>query len=221
MNKIQTIKSIDFFKTLNEEQIKYLAEISSIRNFNENTIIYYESDIDYSLQFLISGLVKIYKIDKYNNEIFLYHIYKNNMISELTSIDDETIYCFSNAEFIKEGAILSINFKKFRKQFLDTSILASNFIKEILIKSHQLQCIINRELVFDATAKVAYMLHNDLEIFNSLKKTEIAFMLHIQPETLSRVLKRLTRNNVISVEDKKFTILNEQQLLSSFQGVGL
>ncbi len=221
MNTIQTIKSIDFFETLNEEQIKYLADISLIRNFTKNTIVCYESDIDYSLQFLINGLIKIYKIDKYNNEIFLYHIHQKNMISELTSIDDSTIYCFSNAEFIEDGSILSIDFKRFREYFLDTNLLSSKFIKEILNKSHQLQCIINRELVFDATAKVAYMLHHDLPTFNSLKKTNIAFMLHIQPETLSRVLKRLVRNNVIIVENKNYIIKDEAQLLSSFQGVGL
>lgn len=221
MNTLKTIKSIAFFDTLNEEQLKYLADISMIRSFTKNTIVYYESDIDYSLQFLVSGLVKIYKIDKYNNEIFLYHIYKNNMISELTSIDDSSIYCFSNAEFVEEGAMLSINFEKFRKYFLDTNLLSSQFIKEILNKSHQLQCIVNRELVFDATAKVAYMIYNDLEMFNSLKKTEISFMLHIQPETLSRVLKRLTRNNIIEVIDKRYIVTSEEQLLENFQGVGL
>ncbi len=221
MSTIDTIRSIDFFDSLNDDQFKYLAEISHIRTFVKNTIVYYESDIDYSLQFLISGLIKIYKIDKYNNEIFLYHIYKNHMISELTSIDDSSIYCFSNAEFVEDGSILSIDFKKFKESFLDTGLLASQFIKEILDKSHQLQCIINRELVFDATAKVAFMLNNDLDIFNSLKKTEIAFMLHIQPETLSRVLKRLTRENIIGVENKNYVVLDETHLLSSFQGVGL
>ena len=221
LNTTEVIESIEFFDALNEEQIKYLKSISSIRNFSKDTIVYYESDIDYSLQFLVSGLIKIYKVDKYNNEIFLYHIYENNMISELTSIDDSSIYCFSNAEFIEDGSILSIDFKKFKERFLDTGILASQFIKEILNKSHQLQCIINRELVFDATAKVAYMLHHDLPMFNSLKKTEIAFMLHIQPETLSRVLKRLTRDNVIESHNKNYIILDETQLLSSFQGVGL
>jgi len=217
----EVIESIDFFNTLNEEQMEYLSTISIVRSFSKDTIVHFESDVDYSLQFLVSGLVKIYKIDKFNNEVFLYHIYKNNMISELTSIDSETIYCFSNASFLEDGEIISINFKKFKEYFLDTGILASKFIKEILEKSHQLQCVINRELVFDATAKVAYMLHNDLSMFNSLKKNQIAFMLHIQPETLSRVLKRLVRNNIIALEDKEYIILDKAQLFATFQGVGL
>ena len=221
MNIGQIIKSIDFFSLLSEEQLEFLVDISMIRSFSKDTIIYYESDLDYSLQFLVSGLVKIYKVDKHNNEIFLYNIYKNNMISELTSMDNESIYCFSNASFVEDGEILSINFKKFKEYFLDSGILASKFINEILHKTHQLQCIINRELVFDATAKVAHMLHYELDMVNSNKKTQIAFMLHIQPETLSRVFKRLTRDNIIKVEDKKYVVIAEDKLLSIFQGVGL
>lgn len=221
MNTIDNIKSIDFFNTLDSKQMAYLESISLVRSFDKDTIIYYESDIDYSLQFLLSGIVKIYKIDKYDNEIFLYYIYPKNMISEFTSMDDTSIYCFSNAEFTQNGAILSINFKKFKEYFIDTGILASQFIKEILNKSHQLQCILNRELVFDATSKVTYMIHNDLAMFNSLKKTEIAFMLHIQPETLSRIIKKLLRNNIIEQIDKKYIVKDELQLLASFQGVGL
>ena len=221
MDILTSIKSINFFDTLTPSQINYLTDISMIRSFEKDTIVYFESDVDYSLQFLVSGLVKIYKIDKYNNEIFLYHIHKGDMISELTSIDKESIYCFSNAAFIQEGIILSVNFKKFKSYFLDSGILSSKFIKEILEKSHQLQCIINRELVFDSTAKVAHMLYHDLEMFNSEKKTQIAFMLHIQPETLSRVLKRFTRDMIIEVVEKKYIIKDEEKLSSIFKGIGL
>jgi len=217
---INAIKSIDFFNDLNDEQIEYLKDISVLRKFSADTIVYYEDDIDYSLQFLVNGLIKIYKIDKYDNEIFLYYIYKNNMISEFTSIDDETIYCFSNAEFVEDGAILSIDFKKFKKEFIDTGVLTNKFVKEILSKTHQLQCILNRELVFDATAKVSFMLSNDLDMFNKLKRTEVAFMLHIQPETLSRVLKKLVRREVIEIQNNMIEVLDDEQLSSIFRGIG-
>ena len=93
---------------------------------------------------------------------------------------------------------------------------------EILLeKTHQLQCIVNRELVFDATAKVAFMLNQDIDMFNKLKRQEVSFMLHIQPETLSRVLKRLTRNGVILVENGDVIIINKDALISIFRGVGV
>ncbi len=58
-------------------------------------------------------------------------------------------------------------------------------MNSLLKKTNQLQSLVNRELVFDATAKVAYMLVSDLNMFNKLKRQDVSFMLHIQPETLS------------------------------------
>ena len=94
-------------------------------------------------------------------------------------------------------------------------------LEVLLNKTHQLQCIVNRELVFDATAKVAFMLSQDLEMFNRLKRQEVSFMLHIQPETLSRVLKRLVRNGTINIENGEVTIENEEELISIFREVGI
>ena len=217
----QSIRKISFFNNLNDEQIDLIASISNESTYSSNSILYYESDENNNLLFLVDGLIKIYKIDKFDNEIFLYHIYKNSMISELTSIKQNEIYCFSNAEIIEDSTILSINFDKFKEYFLSKNILTMELLEVLLNNTHQLQCIVNRELVFDATAKVAFMLNQDLEMFNRLKRQEVSFMLHIQPETLSRVLKRLTRNGVILVENGDVIIINKDALISIFKGVGV
>lgn len=221
MKTAETIKSIDFFNELKDEEIGLLSSISNVYKYPKKSILNYESDVNPNIVFLISGLMKIYKVDKFNNEIFLYHIHEKSMISELSSIKQDSIYCFSNSEFIEDSVVLSIDFKKFNEYFLSKNILTMKFMEELLEKSHQLQCIINRELVFDATAKVAFMLENDLEMFNKLKRQEVSFMLHIQPETLSRVLKRLKRNGVIDVVNSKVTIENKEHLSSIFRGVGV
>ena len=143
------------------------------------------------------------------------------MISELSSIENNEIYCFSNAEFIEDSVILSVNFEKFQELFLSKNILTTELLEILLNKTHQLQGIVNRELVFDATAKVAFMLNQDLEMFNKLKRQEVSFMLHIQPETLSRVLKRLSRNKTITIENGEVIIINKKELISIFRGVGV
>ena len=149
------------------------------------------------------------------------YFYKNSMISELSSIKQSDIYCFSNAEFIEDSIILSINFEKFQEYFLSKNILTVELMEVLLEKTHQLQCIVNRELVFDATAKVAFMISQDLEMFNKLKRQEVSFLLHIQPETLSRVLKRLTRNGIIQIDNGNIIISNQEELISIFRGVGI
>lgn len=217
----ETIRRISFFNTLNDEQIELIASISNVSRYPNKSILYYESDISRNLLFLVEGLIKIYKVDKFDNEIFLYHIYKNSMISELTSMSKNDIYCFSNAEFTEDSVVLSVNFEKFQELFLSKNILTMELLEILLKKTHQLQCIVNRELVFDATAKVAFMLNQDLEMFNKLKRQEVSFMLHIQPETLSRVLKRLVRNEAIEIDNGEVTITNKESLISIFKGVGI
>ena len=185
MNIRNIIKGISLFRNLNEDQVTFISSISTIEKYPIKSILYYESDVSNNFQFLINGLIKVYKVDKFGNEIFLYHIYENSMISELSSLDDSEIYCFSNAEFMEDSIILNVNFERLQKHFLSKNILISELIEILLEKTHQLQYIVNRELVFDATAKVAFMLKQELHVFNKLKRQEVSFMLHIQPETLS------------------------------------
>ena len=216
-----TIKSIDFFDELDNDQILELASISNVVTYPEKSILFYERDVNVQIMFLVTGLIKVYKLDKFDNEIFLYHIYQNSMISELTRLEDEGIYCFSNAEFAEDSIVLKIDYIKFKELFLSKNILTIQLMNTLLEKTHLLQCLVNRELVFDATAKVAFMLDQNLEMFNKLKRQDVSFMLHIQPETLSRVLKRLSRNNTIEIFEGNIKILNQEMLISTFRGVGI
>lgn len=212
------LKKLSFFSSLNAEQLSSIAKISVIKKHPKDSILYYENDTNNKVYFLVEGLLKVYKIDKYDNEVFLYHIYEDSMISELTSIGESVIHCFSNAEFTQDSIVIEVNFDELKNEFLCKNILNTEFINEILKKTSQLHCVVNRELVFDATAKVAFFLSDDLKIFNSKKRQEVSFMLHIQPETLSRVLKKLSRNEIIDITNSKVTILNYDKLKMIYRG---
>lgn len=215
------IKSIELFNPLNKEEIEKLSTISNVLKYPKGSILFYEGETNKNILFLKEGLIKFYKVDKYDNEIFLYHIAENSMISELSSIYEKEIKSFGNAELLEDSEILSINYESFSKYFLENNILTMRFMEIILLKNHKLQSIINRELVFDATAKVSSILHQDLIMVNKLKRQAISFILHIQPETLSRVLKKLQRSETIKIENSKIIILNKEQLISNFRGVSI
>jgi len=219
MNTKDAIKSITLFNHLDDDDIELIASMSHLSKFDADSILYYESESTDKLLFLVDGLLKVFKIDKYDNEIFLYYIYPNSMISELSNLNENKINCFSNSEFLRESTMLSIDFKRFKDEFLFQNELVFKFISELIYKNQQLQCIVNRELVFDATSKVAFMLMNDLEIFNQLKRNEVSLLLHIQPETLSRVLKRLSRNEIILIDKGIIVINKEEELKKIYMGM--
>ena len=221
MTLSQSIRSLDFFENLSDDQIDILSNFSFISKYEKDSILFYETDLKTNLLFLVSGLIKIYKYDKFDNEIFLYHIYSNSLISELSNLNTNEIFCFSNASFIEDSVVLSIDFLKLQEHFLNNNLLVKELMNSLLKKTNQLQSLVNRELVFDATAKVAYMLVSDLNMFNNLKRQDVSFMLHIQPETLSRVLKKLSRDNIIEIENQQVIIKDEIALNSIFKGVAI
>ena len=214
----EAIKNISLFQNITEETLEKIVSISSLMRYEKDSILFYEAEFSNQLIFLAEGLMKIYKIDKFNNEIFLYYIYQNSMISELSSLEENTIRCFSNAAFVENSAILAIDFKKFKEYILNENPFMINFNKELIYKNQQLQCIVNRELVFDAISKVAFMLINDLLMFNTLKRHEVAVLLHIQPETLSRVLQKLQRTDVITIDRGTIIVQKHDELEKIYNG---
>ena len=208
MSVKSSIESLDFFTKLNTKEIDMLCSISAINNYTDDYILNYENHTDNKLLFLLKGLAKSYKIDKHSNEIFLYYIYENSLISEISDIDSQHILSYSNIALTEDSQILSIDYKEFKKHFLDKNLLCFELVKEMGLRTKKLESLVNREFIFDSVEKVSQMLSSDLEMFNKLKRHDIALILHIQPATLSRVLNRLKRNKIIDIVQGKVSILD-------------
>lgn len=212
-----TLSSLDFFSSLGDEELDLLISFSSISSYAKEYIVHYEKQESSALLFLLQGVAKAYKIDKHNNEIFLHYIYAPSLISDISNLKKEKILTFSNVSLIEDSKILAIEYSKFKEFFLTKGHLCVEFTNEVIAKSNQLQSLINREFIFSSVAKVAMMLHDDLDMFNTLKRSEISLILNIQPETLSRVLNRLKRDNIIDSKNAKIVVLNKEALLSVYE----
>ncbi len=213
------LRNIDLFSSLSEEEIEKLAAISKIEHYAPNSIVFYENDNLSHIYYLVEGRVKLYKIDKYNNEIFLNDMKNDSFIYLVKKSYRNEVVCstFYSVETLTEADILVIDIEKFKNMFISKYEILAGVLHETYKLLAQFQYIINRDLIYDGTAKVAHMLCNDLEEFNTLKKNEIAYHLHIQPETLSRIIKKLEKEGYIKIENRKVTILNRKALESFFK----
>ncbi|MDD2653156.1 MAG: Crp/Fnr family transcriptional regulator [Sulfurimonas sp.] len=212
-----TLSSLDFFSSLADAELELLASFSSVTSYTSGYVLYYEKQESTTLLFLLQGVAKAYKIDKHNNEIFLHYIYAPSLISDISNLKKERLLSFSNISLVEDSKVLAIDYKKFKEFFLAKGHLCLELVNEMVGKSSQLQSLINREFIFSSVAKVAMMLHDDLDMFNSLKRSEISLILNIQPETLSRVLNRLKRDDIIDSKNAKIIVLNKEALLSVYE----
>jgi len=206
------IQSLSFFNTLNEEEVDTLISISFVKEYNNEYILHYENTQSDRLLFLVEGLAKASKIDKHDNEIFLYYVYKNHILSEISTLQDNYLTSYSNMTLIEDSQVLSIDYKAFKTHFLDNGLLCLELANEMIYQSKQLQDLVNREFVFNSVAKVSMMLCSDIDMFNRLKRYDISLMLHIQPATLSRVLNRLKRDAIIDIDHGTVIIRNGKRL---------
>ncbi len=214
----KNLKKIEIFDCLNEDEFDLLASISKLKTYSsQNTIFYEKEKLDF-IYFLINGEVKLYKIDRFNSEVFLNKLEKNSFIYTVSNMCGDSEYgAFYSVEALSDCEVLLIDVKKFKSLFLTKYEILMRILEESYKSILQLQYILNRDIVFDAMAKVAYMLSNDLDAFNKMKKHEIAYYLHIQPETLSRILKKLSRNEFIKSENGKIIICNLDKLKKIYE----
>ncbi len=210
---LQKLQETPLLSSLPLELIREVSLFCKVKRFIKKEVLFYENDEIETIYYILKGSIKFYKVDRFDNEIFLYKLSKNSLIFDLSKLCDEFILqCFANAEFTEDSEVLAIDAKKFKALMKADQKLMQRVMKESFLMVQQMQCIISRDIVFDGTAKVAHMIDNDLDDFNKLKKHEIAYMLHMQPETLSRILKKLARNNIIKIVNSQVVVQNEKEL---------
>lgn len=218
MVDLEYLKEIHFFKDLDEKIAIELLDSAKVRTFNAMDILFYEKEDKDDIYYVVNGSLKFYKVDRFDNEIFLYKLDSHSLVFNVSKLCEEyMVSCYANAEFLEDSEVIIFDGQKFKETMHTNHEFMFKMLQESFRMIQKLQCIISRDVVFDGTAKVAHMLVNDLQTFNHMKKHEIAYMLHIQPETLSRILKKLTRNGTIEIERNTIVIQNVDELREIYE----
>lgn len=214
---IENLKGLHLFKDLSDNELEQIAEYTHLKRYYKGNIIYYEQELKRELYYLKKGQVKVYKVDRFDNEVFLYNIYSDNLITKISNLNENVIRCFGNIECEEDCEVLIIDFEKFSNFCLQKPKILLTLIDIFSQKAMMLECLVNRELVYDGVAKVAFTLVNEPQLFTMLKKRDIAYQLNIQPETLSRILKKLERKELISLESNDVLVLNLEGLKAVYE----
>lgn len=210
------LEQLDFFNGCDPQKLSPLSINTKIKNYEASDILVYEDDDINRVYFLLEGEVKFYKVDRFDNEVFLYTLKDQALLTNIGSLDCDRISCFSNVEFLSRSRVMSCDLKAFNEVVKNDNTLLIRLVNLLANQKQMIDCMVTMGMVHDVTAKVAKMLHGNLDLYNSLKKQEISYRLNIQPATLSRVLAKFIRKGIIIEEDHKTLILLPDELSHYF-----
>ena len=211
---IKDLKKISFFENLDDKELELLSSFSRKRTFSKGEILFYEKDTPNVLTLLTEGVVKVYKTDQKNNEIVLHRFGANNLIAEMAILEE--IPYPASASFDTDGTVVEINFAKFKKDFLSNPDVALNFFKSLSTKIKHLEDVIALNIVLDSTARIAkYICDNENALH--MKHSQLAQYLHMTPETLSRMFKKLVTLGLVEKQSKGYVIKNREGLEVLFE----
>lgn len=210
---MDNIKEIPLFSKMSDDNIKALEKISYFKSYNMDEIVFYEGDDPGTLYILTQGILRLYKTDPKGNEIYIHQFISTGLVGELA--------CFENmnypatARFITKGQVLKIDYKKLEKDFFQNPTVCMEIIKSLTKKVKILSNVIHKEMILTSEAKVAKFIVEHSELFKTLKNTQIASILNITPETLSRILTRFRKSAMITIEKNHHITIHEPLLLTS------
>jgi len=194
------LKNIDLFSNLDENTLSKIYEITTTVKFKKESIIFYEGDSSEYLYCLVAGIVKLYKTSSSNKEIILKYFHSQELIAEVASFENipypATSIAYTDVELLK------IDFSRFKELVYAHPELSIQIQSSLIKKIKNLEQVISTHLVLDAKERISKFIYENTDEFFTIKNVEIAKILNLTPETLSRILRVFKNEKLIDVKNK-------------------
>lgn len=194
------LKNTVLFQNVDEDTIKNIESFTTHHKVSKDNIVFYEGDEPKYLYLLVKGVIKLYKTSSSHKEIVLKYFHENELIGEVANFENipypATAKAYSDVEFLK------VDFEKLKEVIFLNPSLAFNIQTSLIKKIKNLENIISTNLVLDSKERVAKYIYNHCDDFFETKNIEIAEVLGVSPETLSRILKFFKDNGIINIKKK-------------------
>lgn len=203
------LKDIPLFSGLSDRQLTELQTHMHVKHFSKDNIVFYEEEKSEYLYILMKGNVRLYKTTPSGKEVYLHGMTAPTVIALFPAL--ERVAFPATCGFISEGTVGLLPLEEFHKclENLDFSLA---IIKSMSKRMKLLENLLHKETIFSSEAKIADLISNNAKIFQHLKNNEIASMLNITPETLSRILTKMKKEEIITIHEHIVTILDQNAL---------
>lgn len=215
----QILRSHHLFEPLSEEQMDELMSTSQLLNVDKGAPLFRQGEPATAFYFVISGSVKIYRLTPDGQEKVFDVIGERQAFAEAMMLMDTPNYV-ACAEAIGPTQLYKLSSHTYMQLLLNNNRLAFALIGRLSVRLHQRLNEIETLSLKNATHRVVrYLLTQMTPLQTTVSSFElpmakqlIAGHLSIQPETFSRIIRRLTDEQIISQDGRLISVLDPQRL---------
>lgn len=196
----------------------YKSDIKDTIEYNKNTVVFYEDDKIDNIYFIKDGVIKLTKLYPNGEEKIMDILTKGDFIALLTIMQNKNNY------LVTATAITQVTL-----EIIDKEKAIKNYNQNILFKEKCIECASNRignlhdmvygvnnldkedqvlETLKNLYSKFGFEQNKKHYIYLPISKTDLASLIGIRRETLSRKLTKLQKENKIKVKKNIYEIMN-------------
>lgn len=206
------VADIPLFKGLPKEQLDEVVNSMADQTFDRGQTVLSEGEAAEGFFVLVQGKVKIFKLSTEGKEQILHFVGPGESFGEVPMFAGGRFP--ANAETIEKSRIFFFP----RAAFLDLigtdPTLAMNMLAELSKRLRQMTRLVEELSLKEVPGRLAaYILYLSSEsesddVGLDITKGQLASLLGTIPETLSRILGKMSAQEVISVQGRKLKILD-------------
>lgn len=223
MELITHIAAIDLFKDLSDEHLKELAMILADQVFRKGQLIFSEGDAAAGFYVVIAGRVKIFKLSIEGKEQILHIFGPGAPIGEVAVFEGERFP--ANAESLEDSRLFFFPRGAFLKLIEERPSIALHMLAVLSGRLRRFAALIDDLSLKEVPARLAaYLLYLSAtqksagNLSLDISKGQLSSLLGTIPETLSRILTKMSNTGLIRSEGLRGIQILDRQSLEDLAG---
>ena len=216
-NVKQLIANVLFFKGLSEKELDDIHQIVSERDYQRNQIVFSDGEEGTGFFLVVTGKVKVFKMSPEGKEQILHILGPGEPVGQVAVFAGVSFP--ANAQAITKSRLLFFPRKAFvdliqARPSLALNMLAilSNRLREFTV---QIENISLKEVPARLASYLLYLSEEQQGATNlqlNISKAQLASIIGTIPETLSRILSRMSGKNLIRVNGREIQLVDRENL---------
>ncbi len=215
---IPLLSQSTLFGGLPEVQLDDILAIAAEKTMNNGEMIFFEGDPADGFYMVAAGMVKIYKLSPNGKEQILHMFGPGEPFGEVPVFAGGVFP--ANAEAVKNSTVLFFPRKKFVDLVSEKPYLALNMLAVLSKRLRHFTIQVENLSLKEVPARLAgYFLllseeqKNTRHVTLNISKGQLAGFLGTIPETLSRMLRKMSDQGLIEVEGRKIRLTDYDGLI--------